>query len=55
MSAWFDRLFKGIAPEYGRLHLAHDPDHLLLDEFTLSALAERVFFFTSSKKRRFAL
>lgn len=43
MSAWFDRLLKGIAPEYGRLHLAHDPDNLLLDEFTLSALAERGF------------
>ena len=30
-------------PELGRLHLAHDPDNLLLDEFTLSALAERGF------------
>ena len=43
MSAWFDRLLKGMAPELGRLHLAHDPDKLLLDEFALSALAERGF------------
>ena len=43
MSAWFDRLLKGMVPELGRLHLAHDPDNLLLDEFTLSALAERGF------------
>lgn len=43
MSAWFDRLLSAVTPEQGRFHLAHDPDAILLDEETLSALAERGF------------
>jgi len=43
MSAWSDRLLSSISPEQGRLHIAHDPDALLLDEDTLSVLADRGF------------
>lgn len=43
MSAWFDRLLSALTPEQGRFHLAHDPDAVLLDEDTLSVLADRGF------------
>lgn len=43
MSAWFDRLLFALTPDHGRLHVAHDPDVVLLDEDTLSALADRGF------------
>lgn len=32
-----------VTPDHGRLHVAHDPDAVLLDEDTLSALAKRGF------------